>query len=81
MDVNKIRNDFPVLRSNPNLAYLDSGAMALKPDCVIDAVDDYYRRLGVNVHRGVYGLSYRQSAIRCSCIALTCRFRFLLQYR
>jgi cysteine desulfurase/selenocysteine lyase len=32
--------------------------MALKPDCVIDPVDDYYRRLGVNVHRGVYQLSY-----------------------
>ena len=58
MDILKIRNDFPVLRSNPNLAYLDSAAMALKPDSVIDAVDDYYRRLGVNVHRGVYGLSY-----------------------
>ena len=58
MDINKIRNDFPVLRSNPKLAYLDSAAMALKPDCVIDAVDDYYRRLGVNVHRGVYQLSY-----------------------
>ena len=58
MDILKIRNDFPVLRSNPNLAYLDSAAMALKPDSVIDAVDDYYRRLGVNVHRGVYELSY-----------------------
>jgi cysteine desulfurase/selenocysteine lyase len=58
MDINKIRNVFPVLRSNPKLAYLDSAAMALKPDCVIDAVDDYYRRLGVNVHRGVYQLSY-----------------------
>lgn len=58
MDVNKIRADFPVLRSNPKLAYLDNAAMALKPDCVIRAVDDYYSRLGVNVHRGVYGLSY-----------------------
>ena len=44
MDILKIRNDFPVLRSNPNLAYLDSAAMALKPDSVIDAVDDNYRR-------------------------------------
>jgi len=32
--------------------------MALKPDCVIDAVNDYYSRLGCNVHRGVYKLSY-----------------------
>ena len=58
MDINKIRNDFPVFRENPNLAYLDSAAMALKPDCVIKAVDDYYNKLGVNVHRGVYRLSY-----------------------
>lgn len=58
MDVNKIRNDFPVFRNEPGLAYLDSAAMALKPDCVIKAVDDYYNKLGVNVHRGVYRLSY-----------------------
>lgn len=58
MDINKIRNDFPVFRENNNLAYLDSAAMALKPDCVIKAVDDYYSKLGVNVHRGVYRLSY-----------------------
>jgi cysteine desulfurase/selenocysteine lyase len=58
MDVLKLRNDFPVLRDNPNLAYLDNGAMALKPDCVIDAVDNYYRKYGCNVHRGVYKLSY-----------------------
>lgn len=58
VNVNKLRNDFPVLRDNPNLAYLDSAAMALKPDCVIEAVDNYYKKLGVNVHRGVYKLSY-----------------------
>ena len=58
VDVNKIRNDFPVLRENPDLHYLDSAAMALKPDCVIKAVNDYNSKLGVNVHRGVYRLSY-----------------------
>ena len=58
MDVTKIRNDFPVLKNNSELAYLDSAAMALKPQCVIDAVNDYYERLGCNVHRGVYQLSY-----------------------
>ncbi len=58
VDVNKIRNDFPVLRDNPDLHYLDSAAMALKPDCVIKACNDYNSKLGVNVHRGVYRLSY-----------------------
>ena len=58
MDINKIRNEFPVLRKEPNLAYLDNAASALKPDSVIKAVDNYYNNLGVNVHRGVYRLSY-----------------------
>ncbi len=49
---------FPVLENNPNLTYLDSAASSLKPKCVIDKVNDYYQRLGVNVHRGVYQLSY-----------------------
>ena len=52
------RKDFNVFRNNPNLAYLDNAAMALKPDCVIDAIDNYYKNYGVNVHRGVYQLSY-----------------------
>lgn len=49
---------FPVLKNNPKLTYLDSAASSLKPKCVIDKVNDYYTRLGVNVHRGVYQLSY-----------------------
>ncbi len=58
INVNKLRLDFPVLRENPKLAYLDNAASSLKPDCVINKVNDYYARLGVNVHRGVYKLSY-----------------------
>ena len=58
MDINKIREDFYQFKDNPNLAYLDNGASSLKPKQVIDKVDDYYKRLGVNVHRGVYRLSY-----------------------
>ncbi|MDE5867722.1 MAG: aminotransferase class V-fold PLP-dependent enzyme, partial [Anaeroplasmataceae bacterium] len=58
LNVCKLRNDFPVLKENPHLAYLDNAASTLKPDCVIKAVDDYYQKLGVNVHRGVYKLSY-----------------------
>lgn len=58
MNLEEIRADFPVFRNEPNLAYLDNAAMALKPDCVINAVNDYYSKLGVNVHRGVYRLSY-----------------------
>ncbi len=58
LNVAKLRNDFPVLRDNPKLAYLDNSASTLKPDCVIEELDKYYNKLGVNVHRGVYKLSY-----------------------
>lgn len=52
------RSDFPMLKNNPDLVYLDSGATALKPQSVIDKMDEYYQKYGVNVHRGVYELSY-----------------------
>ena len=45
MDVNKIREDFPILSRKMNdkpLVYLDNGATTLKPQCVIDAVCNYY---------------------------------------
>lgn len=59
MDVNKIKEDFPVFKNNEGLTYLDSAASSLKPKCVIDAIDYYYNNLGVNVNRGVYDLSYK----------------------
>ena len=52
------RKEFPVLVNNPNIAYLDSAASSLKLQCVIDKMNYYYEKLGVNVHRGVYELSY-----------------------
>lgn len=58
LNIKEIRSNFPVLNDNPNLSYLDSAASSLKPKCVIDKIDYYYNHLGVNVHRGVYGLSY-----------------------
>ena len=54
-----LKKDFPVLVNNPELAYLDSGASSLKPKCVIDKLDEYYNKYGVNVNRGVYKLSYQ----------------------
>ncbi len=53
----ELKKDFPVLTSNPNLVYLDSAASALRPQAVVDAMNDYYARYGVNVNRGIYDLS------------------------
>ena len=59
LDTNSIKKDFPILIKNPDLAYLDSAASSLKPSCVINKIKEYYEEYGVNVHRGVYGLSYK----------------------
>lgn len=58
MDALKIRKSFPIYQENPNLIYMDTGATALKPSCVLDKMEEYYRMYGVNIHRGVYKLSY-----------------------
>ncbi len=55
-----IKNDFPALRQQIHgkaLTYLDSGASTLKPQCVIDALTDYYATFNSNVHRGAHHLS------------------------
>lgn len=57
-DILHIKKDFPVLVNNKELVYLDSCASSLKPQCVIDKLDEYYEKYGVNVNRGVYQLSY-----------------------
>ena len=54
-----IKKDFPVLTNNPSLIYLDTCASSLKPKCVIDKLNEYYEKYGVNVNRGVYNLSYQ----------------------
>lgn len=53
----KLKKDFPIFKKNPGLKYLDSAATSLKPQCVIDAVSDYYSNYSANVHRGLYDLS------------------------
>ena len=42
-----------LVRGQP-LSYLDNAATALKPQCVIDAIVDYYSNVGANVARGVH---------------------------
>ena len=59
-DVNKIREDFPILSRlvyGKPLVYLDNGATTQKPLCVLDAMRDEYLNVNANVHRGVHYLS------------------------
>jgi cysteine desulfurase/selenocysteine lyase len=59
MNVEKIREDFPILsrtvRGKP-LVYLDSAATSQKPRAVIDSVSDFFSRYNANVHRAIYEL-------------------------
>lgn len=59
LDVDKIKRDIPIFEKNPELIYLDSCATTLKPRYVLDKMEEYYREYGVNIHRGVYELSFR----------------------
>ncbi len=51
------RQDFPLLNTYPQLAYLDNAATTQKPQAVITAINDYYCKTNANVHRGIYKLS------------------------
>ena len=61
IDVKKIKEMFTIYKENPQLTYLDSCATSLKPQRVIDKMNEYYTHYGVNIHRGVYQLSYKAS--------------------
>jgi cysteine desulfurase/selenocysteine lyase len=60
LDVDRIRNDFPILRQRirgKKLVYLDNAATSQKPQVVIDAVKHFYSAENANIHRGVHYLS------------------------
>jgi cysteine desulfurase/selenocysteine lyase len=64
-DVETIRAQFPALDQTVHgkpLVYLDNAATSQKPQVVIDAIDDYYRRYNSNVHRGLHALSEKATA-------------------
>ena len=65
LDVERIRQDFPILHQEINgkpLVYLDNAATSQKPKQVIEAVDKYYQQDNANIHRGVHTLSERATA-------------------
>ena len=59
-DVERVRQDFPILArevNNKPLVYLDSASSAQKPLAVIEAMDYAMRAEYANVHRGIHYLS------------------------
>jgi cysteine desulfurase / selenocysteine lyase len=60
-----VRADFPIFArrfDGRELIYLDTGATAQKPACVIEALAEHLRAHNANVHRGVYTLAQEADA-------------------
>ena len=58
--INKIRTDFPILKSKINgyqLSYLDNAAMTQIPKNTIKSFKEYYSKTNANIHRGSYYIS------------------------
>jgi len=52
-----IKKDFPLFTNYPTLVYLDSAATSLKPQSVIEKINEYYSQYSANIFRGVYKIS------------------------
>ena len=59
---NILRKDFPLL-GNVSIAYLDNAATAQRPQCVIDAEAEFYRKHNANPLRGLYPLSVEATGV------------------
>ena len=76
-DVNKIREDFPILGREvygKPLVYLDNGATTQKPRCVVESITDEYYSVNANVHRGVHFLSQQATNLHEASRETVCRF-------
>lgn len=65
------KSEFPLL-TKKNIVYLDTAATSQKPQCVIDAINEFYTDFNANPLRGLYELSsmatdvYEEARERCA---------------
>ena len=68
MDPLKLRQDFPVLAGDDPPVYLDNACMPMKPEPVLQAMDDYYRNFptcgGRSLHRLAFDVTERYETAR-----------------
>ena len=77
LDVERIRDDFPILQRSFGghpLVYLDSAATSQKPRAVLEAMRRYYETSNANVHRGVHSLGNESTEIFEEARARVARF-------
>jgi len=56
LDIDKIRNDFPILNiksNNKPLIFFDSAASSQKPQVVLNKIKEIYQTKYANIHRGI----------------------------
>nr|MDQ6910650.1 aminotransferase class V-fold PLP-dependent enzyme [Actinomycetota bacterium] len=63
LDGAMVKKDFPIFRRDKPFVYLDSAASSQKPKSMLDAMDRYYETTNANVHRGVYQIAERATAM------------------
>lgn len=66
MDIEKIRNEFPILKQTiygKPLVYFDNAATTQKPQCVIDRIVEFYTQYNANIHRGVHYMAEKATEV------------------
>ena len=59
---NNIKEEFPTLKNNPELVYLDSAASTQTHQSVLDRMNQYYEQERCNANRGDFPISQKVSA-------------------
>ena len=62
IDMQKIRQDFPIFKNNPDLIYFDNASTTQKPHAVINTIKHYYENYNSNIHRGIYAIAEKATA-------------------
>ena len=76
-DIEKVREDFPILKRKINgkpIVYLDNAATSQKPRQVIETVERYYEEYNANIHRGIYSISEEATTAHENARAKVARF-------
>ena len=77
LDINKIREEFPILGTKvygKPLVYLDNAATMQKPRVVVEAEREQYYTNNANVHRGVHYLSQQATEMQENARVKVCNF-------
>lgn len=61
-DLSALRQEFPFFSAHPEWIYLDNAATLHKPQCVLEAMSQFYSQQNSNVHRSAHGLSQQATA-------------------